>query len=460
MMHAAQMLFARWNGWTRRSANRRIFAAMVTVGGLTFIVKMAATAKELFVAHRFGTSDALDAYLIALVMPAFFGSVLAGSFNAAFIPAYVQIREHQGREAAQKLFAGTMFLCLLLLVSASVLLALIASPLLSLIASGFGAEKMALTRSLYFTLLPILAISGLSMMWGAVLNAGERFALAAIAPIMSPLLIAALLLLRGGAWKIHALVAGTLGGLVLEAGLLAWSLRRQRLSVLPRWHGVDAATKQVMSQYGSVIVGGFLMNCTTLLDQSMAAALGAGSVSVLSYANKIVAFTLGVATMALGTAVLPHFSRMVARNDHRGLRHTLKTYSRLLLPATVAFTAIFIYFSEPLVRLLFQRGAFTAADTHLVGKVQALYLLQVPFYVMSIMIVRLISSLQANKILLWGAAISLALKIILNYAFMQWLGVGGIALSTSAVYGVSFGYLLLALLRLLKEGGDGRGQSG
>jgi putative peptidoglycan lipid II flippase len=241
---------------------------------------------------------------------------------------------------------------------------------------------------------------------------------------------------------------------------LAYSLRQQGFPLLPRWRGVDSATKQVMSQYASVVAGAFIMNCTSIIDQAMAATLGAGSVSVLSYANKIVAFTLGIATMALGTAVLPHFSRMVALNDHRGLRHTLKTYSRLILLAAIAFTAIFIYFSEPLVRLLFQRGAFTAADTHLVGNVQALYLLQVPFYIMSIMIVRLISSLQANNILMWGAVISLAVKVILNYAFMQWLGVGGIALSTSAVYGVSFGYLLLALLRLLKEGGDGRGQSG
>jgi putative peptidoglycan lipid II flippase len=119
--------------------------------------------------------------------------------------------------------------------------------------------------------------------------------------------------------------------------------------------------------------------------------------------------------------------------------------------ATVPLTVGLVYFSEPLVRLFFERGAFTSGDTYLVSQVQVLFLLQVPFYFLSILIVRLISSLQANHILLWGAVISLPLSVILNYLFMQWLGVAGIALSTSMVYFVSFCYLLYMLLGLLKE---------
>jgi len=451
MMNAAPTFAQRWNVWTQRSANRKIFAAILTVGSLTFIVKLAATVKELFVAHRFGTSDTLDAFLIALVLPSFLSNVLAASFNPALIPTYVEVYERAGKAEAQKLFANVMLLCMLFLGAATMLLVIFTSPLLAMIASGFSAEKLALTRALYFALLPYLFVSGVSVIWSAILNARGRFALAAIAPIVTPVLTMTLLLTVVKRWNIYAVVAGTVGGILLETLVLGWSLRRHGFSLLPRWHGMSAATKQVLQQYAPVIAGGLVMNCTTLVDQAMATTLGSGSVAVLNYANKIIAFTLGVATMALGAAVLPHFSRMAAAGDRAGIRHTLRTYSRLILAASSAVTIVFIALSEPLVRLLFQRGAFTAADTGVVAKTQIFYLLQVPFYVTSIMIVRLISSLKANRILLWGAVISLILKVALNYVFMQRFGVGGIALSTSVVYVISFGFLAAALGRLLKE---------
>src|SRR5690349_3413343 len=90
-----------WDAWRIRSANTRIFAAMVTVGGLTVLVKIAAAVKELIVAYQFGTSDALDAFLIAFVLPGFAITLVYGSLNAALIPTYIEVREREGRVAAQ-----------------------------------------------------------------------------------------------------------------------------------------------------------------------------------------------------------------------------------------------------------------------------------------------------------------------------------------------------------------------
>jgi len=117
-----------------------------------------------------------------------------------------------------------------------------------------------------------------------------------------------------------------------------------------------------------------------------------------------------------------------------------------VLPATVAA----ILASKAIVRLLFERGAFTAADTSLVTRIQAFYLLQVPFVVIGMLFVRLASSLQRNQILLWGAAITLPLNVVLNFILMRWLGVGGIALSTSLVFLVSCCYLMVSVHRALR----------
>jgi putative peptidoglycan lipid II flippase len=142
---------------------------------------------------------------------------------------------------------------------------------------------------------------------------------------------------------------------------------------------------------------------------------------------------------------------MVADNNWSGVHHTFKTYALLITFLSIPITAILFLFSESIISVLFERGAFEAEDTRLVGQVQAYYVLQIPFYILGILTVRLISSLRSNHILMWGAGISLSLNIILNFVFMRWLGVSGIALSTACVYAVSFLFLILMLAKRLRE---------
>ncbi|MBI1744043.1 polysaccharide biosynthesis C-terminal domain-containing protein [Candidatus Acetothermia bacterium] len=451
MVTELRAYLARLNRWSRQSVNHRIFAAAVVVGGFTLLTKVAALIKDLVVANQFGTSDTLDAFLIAYLLPSFAINLIAGSFNAAFIPTYIQIREREGPRAAQRLFSNVVVCSTVLLLGVSLLLALLAPYLLPLMGISFSQEKLALTRSLFLVLLPMLVITGLATIWTGILNAGQRFALAAMVPMVTPTVTFLLLLLVGKTWGGYALAVGTVGGLTLEATLLAWSLQRHGVSLVPRWYGMDVATKQVLHQYAPMIAGAFLLGSTPLVDQSIAASLGSGSVAALNYGNKIVVLLLNIGTMALGTAVLPHFSEMVAVGNWTGVRHTLTTYTRLIVIVTLPLTLGLMYFSEPLIRLLFERGEFRVSDSTLVGHIQTLYLLQVPFFTLAILRVRLISSLRANRVLMWGAAISFFLNILLDLIFMRWWGVAGIALSTSTVYFVSFCYLLFMSLRLLKK---------
>ena len=180
------------------------------------------------------------------------------------------------------------------------------------------------------------------------------------------------------------------------------------------------------------------MGGTTLVDQAMATPLGQGSVSALNYGIKLSSLILQTGALAVGTAVLPYFSRMIAHEDWRAVRSTLRTYLGLAILASTAMSLFLILFSTPLVRLLFERGAFTAEDTALVSQIQALYALQIPFYIGGIIMVRLISAMKANYLLTIGAVVSLVLNIVLNLLFIEWFGVAGIALSTSGVYLVAF----------------------
>jgi len=433
------------------SINRRIFKAMLTVGALSAIVKLAATLKEVALARCFGANDQLDAFLVAFLLPAVVMNIAAGSFNAALIPTYIEVRERDGRDAADQLFASVMVWTLALLVVIAITMAMAAPLLLSLLGSGFSPEKLALTERLFLLLLPALPFVGLFVTWAAVLNAGERFAFAAIAPALTPIAMIAIIIMAGNRWGIHAVVAAQLIGVVLEGTLLAIALRRQGVSFVPRWHGFSPAMRQVMRQYVPMIAAGSLMSSTMLVDQAMAAALGAGSVAVLNYGNKTSAAIAGIGSVAVTTAVLPHFSRMAAARDWSGVRHSLKVYTRLVLLVSAVATVVLVLLSQPIIRVLFERGAFTADDTLQVAAVQRLYILQLPVYLAGLLYVRLLSALKANHILMAGTLISFALNLGLDYLLMRWLGVAGIALATSLVYAAAFTFLVLMTFRVLKR---------
>ncbi len=413
-------------------------------------MKLAATFKQLVIAHQFGTSDALDAFLIAYLIPSFAINVFAGSFSPAFMPTFIQVREKEGMSAAQRLFSSVLVLSILIIFLISFLLAFVFPSLLPIIGSNFNPDKQALTQSLFYTILPIIIISGLTTIWGCILNAGERFALAAFTPIMTPIMTIIALRLLGSLWGIYSLAIGTVCGFFLEAVLISIGLKRLGFPLFPRWYGFNPKIKQVLGQYLPMVAGSLLMVGTELIDQAMAAMLNPGSVSALNYGNKIVALFLGVGSLALSTAIFPHFSRMVSINDWSGIRHTLSTYSRIIIKVSVPCMVLAIFFSESIVGVLLKRGAFTESDTQLVALIQRLYLLQIPFYILGIMGVRLLSALKRNQTIMTIAAINLFINIIGNLVFIKYLGVAGISLSTSVVYAVSMFLIFVSLNRYLK----------
>ena len=428
----------------------RIFAATLTVGSFTTIAKIAGGVKVILMARYFGTSDALDAFLIAFVVPSFVAEAAAGSLSPSLIPTFIEVRERKGRQAAQRLYGSVLTSIAMLLAVLALLLGLCSSALLPLLGSSFGPSKLALTRSLFLWLLLWLPMSGLIVTWRAVLNAGERFAIAAAAPVATPLLTILLLTVQGGHPDIGILVAGVIAGVVTEASILAWSVHASGFPVIPRWSGWSPELKTVSGQYLPMVAGTLIMGSSILIDQGMAARLGPGSVSALTYGTKLVGVLLATGGAALGTAVLPHFSIMIASGDRAALRQTLKTYAVLIVAITVPVAFFLAWFSEPVVRLFFQRGAFTMTQTRVVAAIQSYSLAQIPFAVMVAVAVKLVSSLKANRLMLEAAALALVVNIVADYLLMQWKGVAGIALAGAVVHCASLMYLSSALSRRMR----------
>jgi putative peptidoglycan lipid II flippase len=413
------------------SVNRRILRAALSVTAAGIVVKIVATFKEFAVAGVYGRSDAMDAFLAAFLIPNLLINLISESMNQALVPTLVRVREQEGHERAQELLSSAMLWVCLLLTAATAVMALAARGFFPLIASNFPAAKLDLSIRLFYALLPVVLITGIATNCTAVLNTFDRFAVPAVAPVATPAAIILGAFLWGGRLGIWAVVYATLAGALIHAGVVGWMMERHGYRLRLLWHGTTEATREVAQQYGPVLLSGVVASGGLLVDQSMAAMLPAGSVSALAYANRFVSVVITLLAGAVSSAVVPHFSRMIAHRDWAACRQTLKTWVRLTALVSTPIAVALMAGSHLLIRLTFQHGVFGPRDTALVTPVLAMYAIQIPFFVSSRVFYRFLVAMRRTDLIFYCGLLNLALDVVLNLVLMRWFGVAGIALATS-----------------------------
>jgi putative peptidoglycan lipid II flippase len=431
--------------------HRRLLSTMALLGVATVVAKCIALGKDLLVARQLGAGDELDAYLVALVLPSYAAVVLGHTFASAFVPTYVRVWQQRGLAPAQQLAGGVLAAAIVLLAGVSLALCAIAPLVLPLIGMGFDPQKLALARELFYLLAGIVLTTGVSAVVAAVLNAHERFVAIALAPVAIPIGTLVTFGVYGNTFGVKALAVGTLLGFIGELAVLIVAAWRAGLSPWPQFGGAIGEISQVATQYLPAALGGLLMSSSLVIDQAMAASLGSGQVSVLNFGGKVVAVVLGVVAVSISTVLFPNFAHQIAAGRTRELARTFGIYAIGIFVVSIPAVAILALFTEPLVRLLFERGAFTPDDTMAVSRVQLWLLPQIPFYVLAILGARVLSALDGNAVVLRIAAINLAMNVLGNYVLMRWYGVAGIAMSTSLMYVVAMLATLWAIRRKLVE---------
>ncbi|MEE4607240.1 MAG: lipid II flippase MurJ, partial [Desulfobacteraceae bacterium] len=262
-----------------KSIKRKILGAATIVGFFTILSQVGGFAKELTVAAWFGTGDAVDAFIIALLVPSFIVNILAGSISASFLPTFIRVYRNRGVAGAQKVITGVISGFLLFGLVLSAILVLFAPLYLPALCSGFSPEKLRLTRMILYALAPIILLKGLSTICAGVLNALDNFALAAILPILGPLSAIFFILTGGASLGIYALVIGTILGFGLEAVLISGAIIKRKFSLRPRLIDFDPDLRIVLGQFLPMVAGSILMGSTDLVDKGMAATLSPGSVA-------------------------------------------------------------------------------------------------------------------------------------------------------------------------------------
>jgi len=433
-----------------KAATPRFASMLAGAGAAAGLVRAVALVKELIVAARLGTGDAIDAFLLALAVPMFVAAAFRSAILSSLVPRFVAVREREGREAAGRLLASSLARHALVAGAASVVLALAAHPIVLVVASGFPPDKQALTERLFVLLSALVFFDGLAAVWSAALQAEGRIVVSTLGLVGAPLVtLAALLVTEGPSPEI--LVFGSVAGALGEAAWAVFFLRARGWSPLALDHPWAAHAKDSTKGFAKLVVGLGILAVNPVVDQAMAAHLGAGSVAELGYGGRVVGGILGIVAMAFGTAALPRYSMYAAQGDRDGLWRAYRRDGLFVVLFGAGTALALIAVSAPVVRLLYERGAFSPADPIAVARIQSFCTVQLPGYLLGILGSRVLNALGRDWEIVVIAVAGALLNVLGNVVLSRWLGVAGIALSTGLAYTITASAMSIIVARTLRR---------
>ena len=417
-----------------------LIRSAATVGGYTMLSRVLGFLRDILIAAALGAGPVADAFFLAFRIPNMFRRLVAeGAFAAAFVPMFSRRLEADGPGPARG-FAEAVLAVLLGALLAITLVAEITMPwLMRAVAPGFLGDPEKFDLAVLFTRItfPYLLFMALVALFGGVLNAHLRFAAAAAAPLLLNLVLIAAVLgfADAGPTPGHALAWGVA---LAGAGQFVWmalACRRAGLALrLPRPRLTPEVKRLLRLMVPAGLTAGVYQ--INLLVGTIVATLEGGAVSYLYYADRVSQLPLGVVGVALGTALLPMLSRALQAGD-RALAidqqcRAIEVGLLLTLPAAAALIVI----AEPVIAVLFERGAFGAEAVAATGAGLAAFALGLPAYVLVKVLVPGFFARQDMVTPLKVSLAAMAANIALIAALFPAFGFVGIALATAASSGL------------------------
>jgi putative peptidoglycan lipid II flippase len=435
------------------------------IGSATMASRVLGLVREQVMAYLFGAGNAVDAFNVAFRIPNLVRDLFAeGAMSAAFVPTFTRYLGRHGRPAAWRL-GNHVVNALVVVTGLLVVLGMVfAAPLVGVLAGDYAQVpgKFELTVQLTRIMLPFLTLVALAAAFMGMLNSLDRYFVPALAPAMfnvgSILCTIALVpvMMRLGWPAIHAMAIGVLVGGLCQL-LLQWPLLlREGFAYRPALDPSEPGLRQVLFLMGPGTLGLAATQVNVFVNTWLATGEGTGAVSWLSYAFRLMYLPLGVFGVSIATAALPAISRRVADQDVDGLRQTVTSGLGMMLALNVPATLGLIVLSQPIVALLFERGAFTAADTEATAGALVYYAIGLTGYAVVKIVSPTFYALHESRVPVAVSVLSVLTNAALNIAFVRWFGYRGLALGTSLTALMNAGLLLFLLHRRIDGLGIGR----
>ena len=445
-----------------------LLSKFATVGGATLVSRIFGFGREMMMASALGVGPVADAFNLAFRFPNLFRRLFAeGAVNAPFIPSYSRSLEEEGEEGARR-FANEIFSTLFTALVVLTVLALVFMPVLvkTIIAPGLAvcvddpsvggdviscAARYDITVTFSRIMFPYLACMSLMAMVCGILNAFRRFFAAAAAPTLLNFILIGVL-----SWCLWTEADKPTIGFLMSWGVMIAGLAQLAMVVVamrmagfgvalrrPRW---TKGLKRLLVLAGPAALIGGITQINLFVGQAIAS-FKPGAVSILQYADRPYQLPLGMIGVAIGVVLLPELARALKAGHLREAQHTqnrsLEFALFLTLPASVALFII----PEPIIRVIYERGAFDPSVTPVVASVLGLYALGLPAFVMIKVFSPGYFAREDTKTPMKATLASAGANIVLSLILFWLIAERGIALATTLAGWLNAGLLFAGLYR-------------
>ncbi|MBS0013759.1 MAG: murein biosynthesis integral membrane protein MurJ [Desulfobacterales bacterium] len=420
---------------------KKVTRAAGVIGLATLLSRILGFIRDMIIAWFFGAGRLSDAFFVAFRIPNLLRRLFAeGTLSMAFVPVFTRYLTGSGRAEAFALARSAMRLLAAILVLVTIAGILTAPWIVKGVAPGFSGDKFELTVTLTRIMFPYIVCICLVALCMGILNALGHFAAPALAPVFLNLAMIGAVLFIAPLMKepVMGLAIGVLIGGGLQLALQFPFLLQKGIRVWQKAPLLHPGLGQVARLMGPAVFGAAVYQVNILIGTLLASLLAEGSVSYLYYADRVVQFPLGIFAISMSVALLPSLSRQAAAEDFTALADTFAYAMNMVFFITIPAMVGLIVLREPIVGLLFHRGAFGIESLQATGF--ALFHYSVGLWAFSAVriVVSTFYALQDTKTPVKMATYSIIANIGLGVILMGPLSHGGLALATSLASMINF----------------------
>lgn len=421
---------------------RATFGLMVA----TIIAKILGFGRELVLAAGYGTSIYSDAYVTAMNIPQVIFAIIGSTLATVLIPMYMEVHSVEGEEKSLKFINNVFNLVVIACIVLSILGFIFTEQIVNVFAVGY--EGKALEVAINFTRITILGIvfTGLSYVMTSYLQIKNDFIMPGLSSVPKNVIIivATLLSIKHGP---YLMIWGTLIGMASEFLFQLPYAIKAGYKYVPIINIKDKYIKKMAWLIMPVLIGVAVNQVNTLVDRTLASTLPVGTVSALNYSNKLTSFVIAIFITSISSVIYPILSQLSSENNkERFTSSVIKSINCviiLVLPITVGT----IVLALPIVRVLFERGAFGTNATYLTALALAMYSIGMVAYGLRDVLGKIFYSLQDTKTPMVNGVIAMAMNMIMDVVFIKFWGLAGLTLATS----LSSMACIMLLFRSLKK---------
>jgi len=412
---------------------------------IAVVIGISGFVREIIFSYFFGVSDIADAHILALTIPGVIFEFIGAAIVVAYIPTYSRIENDSGRKKADE-YTNNLINMLMIVIFIIYIIGLIFSnAIVHFIATGFDDTTIRLAVAFTRISLGGMFFNILIAIFKSYLQLKSNFIIPALASFpMHIVIIISIIISSGG--NIYILSVGAVISMATRFIFLLPALRKSGYNHKFLLDLKDENIKQMLILASPIVIGVSVNQINTLVDRSIASSIIVGGISALNYSKLILVFVRSIFVLSIITVTYPILSKLAVENKIDNLRNMTIQNINIANLLTVPIVVGIIFFSEPIIRFLFGRGAFdeyAIAMTHM-----TLLYLSIGMIGMGVrdIVAKVFYSLQDTKTPLINSAVGLSLNIILNIFLSRFMGINGLALATS-IGATTTGLLLLMSLR-------------